>query len=92
MKKSFNEFELEVQLLCKQKDFKKNRDKLREFRISSFETFVCLLQMGGEIVQSIRAAEEIFKISVKTSLTELEIIELSNRFRFINGLLDEHVF
>lgn len=85
---SFHHFELQVQQLCNPEDFKTNRDKLKRLRLSSYETLICLLKLGGEITTSIRAAEEIFKLSTETNLTEMELIELSTRFRFIHGVLD----
>lgn len=92
MKKSFQEFELLVQKLCNPSDFKQNKDKLKELRLSSHETFTSLLKLGGEITTSIRASEEIFKISTETSLTEIQIVELSTRFRMINAIIDERIF
>ena len=92
MKKSYKEFELEVQHLCNPKDYKQNKEKLKELRLSSYETFKTLLKLGGEINTSIIASEEIFKISTETPMTEMEILELSSRFRMINAIIDERLF
>ena len=73
-------------------DFKKNSHKLKEVRISGYESFTTLLKLGGEITTSIKASEEIFKISQELLISESDIVELSMRFRLINGLLDEKLF
>ena len=92
MKNSFSEFELKVQLFCIPEDFDKNKHKLKSLRISSYDTFLCILKLGGKISNSIRVCEEIFNLSVQTHLTEIELVELSSKFRFINALIDEKGF
>ena len=92
MDKSFLEFEIEVQSLCNPEDFRENKDKLKDLKLSSHETFTLLLKLGGEIVPCIDALKIIFKISIETPLTEIEIVKLSSRFRQINAIIDEKHF
>lgn len=89
---TFKLFETQVKHLSNPKDFKKNSDKLKELRLSSYDTFLILLKSGGEITTSIKASEEIFKICCEVSITQTETVSLLNRFRFINRILDEKVF
>ena len=84
-----SEFKRTVQPFCNPKDFSKNQDELKVLKSSSYETFISLLKLGGAIMPCIKAVEEISKLSVQTNLDEKELIKLSTRFRFINGLIDE---
>jgi hypothetical protein len=92
MKNSFNDFKLKVQHYCIPEDFSKNNKMLENLPVSSYETFITLLKLGGQIEMSVKACDEISKLSTTTHLTEPELIELSTRFRFINGLIDERHF
>lgn len=87
---SFYQFELMVQQICNPEDFKDNRNSLKRLRLSSYEPFLYLLNIGGEITTSVRAAEEIFKLSKETNLTEMEVVELMQKIRFISGVIDIH--
>jgi len=87
---TYSSFELEVQHLSSPDDFSKNRDKLKDLRVSSYETFSSLLRNGGNIESSIKVADEIFKMSASTQLRESDILELSNKFRLIIGLIDKN--
>ena len=87
--KTFSEFELCVQNLCLKEDYINNRPRLKELRIDSYETFLSLLRNAGKIEYSIKAADEISKMSMNTSLTEVEILDLTKRFRLIIGLIDK---
>lgn len=89
MRRSYLEFELQVQHLCNPEDFKKNKSELKNLRMLSYETFISLLKLGGEIANSIKACEIIFKLSTETLITEAELVRLSVKFRFINALIDE---
>lgn len=89
MRSTFEEFELRVQSLSSPKDFKKNKDKLKHIRMCNYDSFICILKLGGQISNSIIVCEEIFKLSIETQLTDLELIHLSNKFRFLNAFIDE---
>lgn len=90
MEKTYEEFELEVKCLCSPADFKKNGEKLKKLRFSSHQAFKNLLMLGGNITNSIKAAEEIFKISKKTYMTENEIVMYLNNFKLINSFIDNN--
>lgn len=92
MRNPYKQFEEEVQSLSNPKDFEQNRGKLKELSISSYSTFKKLLKLGGEIIPSMKASDEIFRISQQTALSETELVELSMRFRMINGIIDEKLF
>jgi len=92
MKQSYKEFELLVKHFSHSEDFKQNSDKLKNLRLSSYEVFAALLKRGGEITQSIKACDLIFNMSRVTPLTEMEIAELTGKFRFINAIIDETAF
>ena len=85
--KTYIEFKNIVKSLCNKEDYKNNHKVLKEIRISSYDTFTKMLRLGGEIIPSKKASEEIFKLSTKTPFKESELVELSMRFRFINELL-----
>jgi len=87
-----NAFNLRVQHYCTPEDFVKNYEKLNNLPVASHETFISLLKLGGQIECSIKVADEIFKLSVTTHLTEPELIKLSTRFRLLNALIDERHF
>jgi hypothetical protein len=89
---SFNNFQIEVKHYCNKSDFEANKEKLINLRIGSYSSFINFLKLGGEITTSIRACDEIFKMSVETKLTESELVELSTRFRLINAILDEQIY
>lgn len=89
---TYKEFELTVQNFAKSDDFKENKSKLKELMISSYDTFIKVLKLGAEITQGIRVCEEIFDLSRMTALSENEILDISNRFRLINALIDEKHF
>ena len=86
---SFLEFELCVQYLCSDEDYMTNRSMLQGLRLSSYETFLRLLRQGGKIEGSIKATNQISKMSEETRLTEEEILDLSKRFRLIILLIDQ---
>jgi len=91
-KQSFFEFQLEVKHHCIERDFNDNKDKLCRLSIDSYDSFITFLKLGGEITTSLKACDEIFKISKETQLTESKLIELSTRFRLINAIIDENIY
>jgi len=82
-------FQTEVKHFCNENDFNANKDKLLNIRVGSRAAFINLLRMGSEITPAIYVCDKIFKLSTKTKLTEIELIELSKEFILINALLDE---
>ena len=89
---SFKQFELEVKHLCTPEDFKENSEKLKNLRMSGYESFINLLKIGGEITTSLKVCDEFFKISTETSLTEEELSKLYMRFRCLYPILEERIY
>ena len=92
MKNNYRKFELEVKAISNNLDFEENKNKLKDIRISSYNTFLDLLKLGSEITPAIYVSEEIFKISNTTPLMEDEITEIIMKSRGLNAIMDEKKF
>jgi hypothetical protein len=90
--RNYEEFKNTVQALSKPEDFNRNEHKLKDIQFLSYNTFVRFLQMGAEIEPAIEASNRIFKKSIKTKISEEELVELSSFFRMIHGFIDEHIY
>lgn len=89
---NFTQFETVVQHFSNPKDFEKNRNKLKDIDVQSYETFIKILKLGCEIENATRVCKELYELSKTTALSEKELICTLNKARFINALIDERQF
>ena len=90
--KEIKEFELKVKHYCVPEDFEKNKTRLKELKVTSYDTFINLLIYGGEIVPSVRACEEIYKLNRETGIEEDVLLHIIRKGRIINFIVDEKLY
>ena len=81
-------FKKQVKDFCIPKDYKNNKRRLNHIKEYNHELFINVLKCGAEIVPAIKIIDLIERITIETSLTQSEVLDIMTKSLIFNLCLN----